>query len=451
MFDLEVNIRSWSDHLRTRGSLVETDIIELENHLRDQIEELMNSGLAPDEAFLISVKRLGNVNAISHEYSKVNSENLWKHLLLDSIDPITRAENRRNIALVVLFSLIAGTLAQIPKLFGISFNDPTTDSLYCRNLSLFILPLVALFFSIKHKVNWKMAATILSIFGLTAVVINMYPSLYPYNTGYLTGIHLLIFLWLLTGVAYLGAEWQVSRRRMDFIRLTGETFIYGVLVFAGVMVSIVFTMVIFKAIQIDISDFIGEYLIIYGACAAAMISVYLVEAKKSVVENFAPILAKIFSPLFLIIMAVFLAVMIISGKSPFIEREFLIAFDFMLIMVLGLVLYVISARGTHDQVNLFDYLNLALIILALIIDSVALSAILFRVSAFGVTPNKIAALGENLVLLVNLGGLAWLYGRYLMKKVEFGIIEKWQTFYLYVFAIWTAIVAFVFPVVFRFR
>ncbi|MGE5372179.1 MAG: permease prefix domain 1-containing protein [Solirubrobacterales bacterium] len=451
MFDLEVNIRSWSDHLRARGNLTEPDIVELENHLRDEIEDLTAAGLAPDEAFLISVKRLGNVNAISQEYSKVNAENLWKHLLFDAVDPVTGTENRRNIGLVILFSLLAGTLAQIPKLFGISMDNPGTDFIYFRNLSLFILPLVALFFAIKHKLPRKMTAAILLVFGLTAVVINLYPSVSPHNTGALTGFHLPLFLWLLTGVAYLGAEWQVSRRRMDFIRFTGEAFIYGVLVFAGVMVLLGFTNAIFSAIQIDLSHLMEEYLVIYGGCTAVMITMYLVEAKKSIVENFAPILAKIFSPLFLIVMAVFLAVMVITGKSPFLERDFLIAFDFMLVLVLGLVLYVISARGTHDQANLFDYMNVALIVLALVIDGVALSAILFRLSAFGVSPNRIAALGENLVLLVNLGGLAWLYVRYLTQKIEFEHVEIWQTAYLNVYAVWMAIVAFGFPIIFGFR
>ena len=182
-----------------------------------------------------------------------------------------------------------------------------------------------------------------------------------------------------------------------------------------------------------------------------MITVYLVEAKKSVVGNFAPILAKIFSPLFLIIMSIFLIVMIFTGKSPFMERNFLIGFDFMLALVLGLVLYVISARDIRQPANMFDYLNLALILAALLIDGVALSAIVFRLSAFGITPNKLAALGENLALLGNLAGLAWLYIGYFRKRFDFIKIIKFQTDYLYVYLIWIAIVAFVFPVVFWFR
>ena len=450
MFDLELNIRSWSDHLRAGGNLKDTDILELENHLRDEMEDLIKNGLTEDEAFLISVKRLGNVNLISQEYSKVSSENLWKHLLLDPVDSNSGYQNRRNIILVVIFSLLAGTLVKIPEIFGIHLNDQAAELFYFKNLALFILPFISAFFIIKNKLRWKMIASILGIFCFTAIVINIYPSYNPKNTEILTGIHVPIFLWLITGAAYMGEKWRNCRSRMDFIRFTGESVIYGVLIFCGIMVLAMFTEMIFSAIQIDMGWFITNYLIVYGGCAAAMITVYLVEFKKSVVENFAPILAKIFSPLFLLTMCAFIVSVIVMGKSPFIERDFLIGFDLMLVLVLGLVLYVISARDMHDKASFYDFMNLALILTALIIDSIALSAILFRLSAFGITPNKIAALGENLTLLVNLIGLAWLYICYFVKKIDFIKIEKWQTAYLYVYAIWMAVVAFLFPIIFGF-
>ena len=452
MFDLETQIHTWSDHLRAHGNLSDADIHELENHLRDEIEDLIAAGLTPDESFLISVKRLGNVDAISHEFAKVNTESLWKHLLVDPIDSLAKQQNRRDIALVVIFALLAGTLFKVPELFGLSFQDQADEGFYLKNFSLFILPFIAAFFLIKRKAELKTWAAVLGIFILAALVINLYPpSFAPHHTEYLTSFHLPLFLWLVVGAAYIGGEWQGSQGRMNFIRFTGEAVIYGVLVMAGVVVSALFTLAIFQAIQIDVEKFLQEYLLIYGGCAASLITVYLVEAKKSVVENFAPILAKIFSPLFLIIMATFLIVMIITGNSPFMERDFLIGFDLMLALVLGLVLYVISARDIRQPANLFDYMNLALILTALVIDGVALSAILFRLSAFGITPNKLAALGENLALLGNLAGLAWLYIGYFKRKFDFAKIIKWQTDYLYVYFIWTAIVAFIFPIIFKFN
>lgn len=450
MFELQTQIQSWSDHLRARGNFTNADIIELEDHLRDEIEDLVTAGLTPDEAFLISVKRLGNVDAVSREFAKVNTDSLWKHLFIDPVDSTAKKQSWRDISLVVIFTLLAGTLIKIPGLFGLGFDDPGADHFYLKNMSLFILPFIAAFFLIKRKANRKTWSIIVGTFIIAALIINTYPSFPPYNTELLSSLHLPLLLWLIVGVAYIGREWQGSQGRMNFIRFTGEMLVYGVLVSAGIMVLGGFTMAIFEAIQIDAEKFIENYYVIYGACAAVFITAYLVEAKKSIVENFAPVLAKIFSPLFLAVMVSFLVVMIITGKSPFMEREFLIAFDLMLALVLGLVLYVISSRDDQQPPNLFDYLNLALILTALIIDGVALSAILFRLSAFGITPNKLAALGENLILLGNLGGLAWLYVVYFKRKCAFIKLEKWQTGYLNVYFIWTAIVAFLFPILFGF-
>ena len=123
MFDLETQILSWSDHLRAHGNFSDADILELEDHLRDEIEDLIAAGLTPDESFLISVKRLGNIDAISNEFAKVNTENLWRQLLVEPVDSLGKQQNRRDIVLVVIFALLAGTLFKIPKIFGWSFQD----------------------------------------------------------------------------------------------------------------------------------------------------------------------------------------------------------------------------------------------------------------------------------------------------------------------------------------
>ncbi|NTW04833.1 MAG: hypothetical protein HGA27_01765 [Peptococcaceae bacterium] len=451
MFELESEIQLWKDHLSGRGNFTEADISELEDHLREEIEDLTVAGLSQDESFLISVKRLGNVDAVSKEFAKVNTGNLWKHLLIDPVDSAAKKESRRDIVLVMIFTLLAGTLIKIPALFGLGFDDPGADHFYVKNISLFILPFIAAFFLIKKNATRKTWLTIMLFFIIAAVTINIYPSVTPYDTEILSSLHLPLLLWLIIGIAYIGKQWQGSQGRMNFIRFTGEMVVYGVLVSAGILVSGLFTLAIFGAIQIDAEKFLKNYYFIYGACGAVFITVYLVEAKKSIVENFAPILAKIFSPLFLAIMVSFLVVMIVTGKSPFMEREFLIAFDLMLALVLGLVLYVISSRNTRQPANFFDYLNLTLIVVAFIIDGVALSAILFRLSAFGITPNKLAALGENLILLGNLGGLAWLYIGYFRSRCDFIKLEKWQTDYLNVYLIWTLMVAFLFPIFFGFK
>lgn len=72
-----------------------------------------------------------------------------------------------------------------------------------------------------------------------------------------------------------------------------------------------------------------------------------------------------------------------------------------------------------------------------------------RISELGFTPNRVAALGENVILLVNLAWSAWLYGRFLRGRGSFRALEKWQTDYLPLYAVWAAVVVVVFPPLFR--
>jgi hypothetical protein len=176
-----------------------------------------------------------------------------------------------------------------------------------------------------------------------------------------------------------------------------------------------------------------------------------VEAKQSVIENMAPVLTRLFTPLFTAVLLAFLATMVWTRSPIDVEREVLIAFDLLLVLVVGLVLYAASARDPVAPPGLFDALQLLLVVSALVVDGVALAAIAARISEFGFTPNRVAALGENLILLVNLAGSAWLYARFLRGRGAFAALERWQIAYLPVYSVWAALVVVVFPPVFGYR
>jgi hypothetical protein len=176
-----------------------------------------------------------------------------------------------------------------------------------------------------------------------------------------------------------------------------------------------------------------------------------VEAKQSVIENMAPVLTRLFTPLFTVLLLAFLATMAWTGSPINVRREVLIGFDLLLVVVVGLVLYAASARDPQAPPDLFDGLQLLLVICALVVDGVALAAIAARISEFGFTPNRVAALGENLILLVNLAGSAWFYARFLRRRGSFAALERWQMAYLPVYGVWAALVVVVFPLVFGYR
>ena len=162
----------------------------------------------------------------------------------------------------------------------------------------------------------------------------------------------------------------------------------------------------------------------------------------------APVLTKVFTPLFTFVLLVFLGTMAWTGNPIDVQREVLISFDLLLVVVVGLVLYAASARDPQAPPNLFDALQLLLVVSALLVDALALAAIATRISEFGFTPNRTAALGENLILLVNLAWSAWLYARFLRGRGAFAALDRWQIAYLPVYSVWAALVVAIFPPLF---
>ena len=81
---LEEEIAQWRAYVGRRRGLHGPSVEELEMHLRGHLAALTGAGLAGDEAFLIAVKRLGVVDALSREFARVHSERLWKQLVIVS-------------------------------------------------------------------------------------------------------------------------------------------------------------------------------------------------------------------------------------------------------------------------------------------------------------------------------------------------------------------------------
>jgi hypothetical protein len=169
------------------------------------------------------------------------------------------------------------------------------------------------------------------------------------------------------------------------------------------------------------------------------------------VENIAPVLTRLFTPLFTAVLLAFLVAFVVSNKGIDIERQALILFNLLLVVVLGLLLYSISAREPLAPPGLFDNLQLALVVSALAIDVLVLIEITGRISEFGTTPNRASALGENVILLANLAWSAWLLLGFVRRRRPFAAIERWQTDYLPVYAVWAWLVVLVFPPLFNYR
>ncbi|MCF7945970.1 MAG: permease prefix domain 1-containing protein [Spirochaetia bacterium] len=488
MFDLESQIRKWKTHLLSAGSLGHSDIEELESHLRDSIDELTEREITQEEAFLIAVRRLGDVSVIQDEFAKLSTEDLWRQLLVPADNPLAVRRNRIELIIVIGLTLSAGLLSKIPALFG--FGDiETYNLLYMKNGGLFAFAPAAIYFIWKRSLPLLRSFIVLSIFPLSAFLINLYPSYEPHHTEFLTALHMpiaLIFLLLyfyggpavrnsksdqLNGQAGKNRTgWQNTNTRLNFVRFAGETFIYAVLIGLGGLVLTLIGAGTFELIGIDVFPFISAWVAPFGFFGLFTAAAYLVGQKKNLIESIAPVLARIFTPLFLLILLSLITAYIIHPKQAYENRDMLIWFDLILAFVLGLSLYSMSAKDyTHSTTSeqfvengsyvdilhkphmLWDALTLALILSAVIVDGIALSGIISRLSAYGFSPNKTAALGENIILLTNLILLITGYVRYFQAKQSFQKIVEVQMRFLPVYAVWAACVVIVFPPLFNFK
>jgi hypothetical protein len=442
---LEQQIDQWRSYLRRRQAIHAVDVTELEDHLREQVGGLMDAGLATDEAFLVAVKRMGELDALSREFAREHSERLWKQLVVSSDSPLTRAGVRTDGIVAFALAVAAAVLVKLPRLFGIDWDD--NEGFYTRNASLFVLPLLTGFFVWKRRLSAGTVFWLVAGFIAAGIFANVYPFVPQGHTEALTAMHLPIALWLLVGIAYAGGRWNQVAGRMDFIRFSGELFIYYVLIALGGGVFMGFMAMLFEAIGIDAEPFF-EWVVPCGAAGAVLVAAWLVEAKQSVIENMAPVLTHLFTPLFAVLMLTFLGTMLWTGRGIDVSRDVLIAFDLLLVVVLGLLLYSVSARDPQLPPGTFDVVQVILVISALLANAVALWAIAARITEFGFSPNRVAALGENLILLVNLTWAAVLYVRFLRRRGSFASVERCLTNYVPVYGLWAAIVVIVFPPLF---
>jgi hypothetical protein len=356
---------------------------------------------------------------------------------------------RSETIVVFALAIAAGLAVKVPELFGLKWGAAGDEMFYARNFSLFVLPLLTTYFVWKRRLRERTRLWLALAFAAAVVFANVYPFQTGSHTEVLTALHLPIALWLPVGIAYAGGRWRESAGRMDFIRFSGELLIYYALIALGGGVLLALTAGMFGAIGIDFEPVFEDW-IPCAVLGAVIVASWLVEAKQSVIENMAPVLTRIFTPLFALALIAFLGTMVGTGRGIDIEREALIVFDLLLVLVLGLLLYSISARDPEGPPGAFDLLLVLLLVSALVADAFALAAIGARITEFGFTPNRVAALGENVLLLGNLGWSTVLYVRFLRGRRPFASLERWQTAYLPAYSVWAAIVVVAFPLLFGF-
>jgi hypothetical protein len=447
MDGVESQIAEWRAYVAKAPAVNGRDIDELEVHLRDQITELAAGGLSADEAFLVAVKRMGDLDTLSREFAREHSGRLWKQLVLRGEEDPARPSSGWFEAFG--FALAAAVAMQIARLAA-QFPEEEAGWLL-RNIGLFVLPFLAGYFARRRQLDTRGWVLTAAPFVFAALVVNLYSYRPGSATELLVALHLPVVLWFVVAYPYMSGTTRSHERRMDFVRFTGEWVIYYVLIALGGGVLMGLTALILEPIGTDLAERVIEWVLPSGAAGAVIVAAWLVESKQHVVENMAPVLTMLFTPLFAVMLTVAAATYAVSGVAAEFDRELLGVFDALMVVVLGLVLYALSAREPAGRAGLMDRVQLLAVVSALVLDVMVLGAMVARIGDLGFTPNRVAALGLNLVLLVNLAGTAWFSMRFLTGRIAFHRLERWQTSYLPVFALWTVTVVAVLPPLFAFE
>ena len=444
MEGVESQIAEWRAYVGNAPGVNGRDVDELEDHLRGQIDELNAAGLTDDEAFLVAVKRMGDLDGLSREFAREHSGRLWKQLFRGEEEPARAAGDWVE---PLVFAVAAAVVVQVARLAA-DFPDEE-PSWFARNISLFVLPFLGAYFARRRQLDARGWALTAAPFVLAALVVNLYPWDADSSTEELVALHLPVALWFVVAYPYMGGTLQSHERRMDFVRFTGEWFIYYVLIALGGGVLMGLTVAILEPAGVD-PDRIAEWVLPSGAAGAVIVAAWLVESKQRVVENMAPVLGMLFTPLFAVMLAVSAVVYAVTGLGDTFDRDLVSVFDALLVVVLALVLYGMSARDPSESPSWMDRIQLVAVVSALVLDVMVLGAMIARIGDLGFTPNRTAAVGLNLVLLVNLAGAAWLSARFLTGRSRLHRLERWQTAYLPVFALWAAAVVVILPPLFAF-
>lgn len=342
--------------------------------------------------------------------------------------------------------IIATFIAKIPQFFGL-----TEDEYYAKNLSFIIVPTLMAYFIWKKEIDIKKAAIAFVVIILSWVYMNLLPSVESNDSLILACMHMPILAWTILGFIYIKGEEKNSKSKIQYLIYNSNLAVMSAMLVISGFIFSALTIGMFNLIELKIETFYFNYVVITGLSAIPLIASYLVENNAGLVNKITPLIAKIFTPLVLIMLTIFTFTLFATGKSIYSNRDFLLIFNLVLIGVMALILFsVIEANKLKDsRVN--TILLLLLSTVTIIVNGIALSAILFRLSEFGVSANRLAVLGANLIIFTNLILVFFKLIKTTKKKDAIEEVANTIVAYLPVYGGWAFIVAFLFPLIFQYK
>jgi len=424
----------------------------METEITNQEKEEIKANLRNPEILekIYRTNRKAFKAAFEKVYPEIESDEtakFWKvRLEYDNKAEILKTYTLSEIVTVLAICFITAFLIKIPGLFQTGFSD---EVFYQKNAAIIVFLGLTLYTIRISKISESKSLIITALaFLIPAIYVNLLPSDSPGASVNLVYIHLPLLMWFMYGVVYTGYDLKNHEKRISFIKYNGDlAIIYALIAIAGGLLTAI-TIGLFDSIGLNIEKFYSENIIITGAVAAPVVAAFIIEKYPTLVSKTAPMIAVIFSPLVLITLIVFLISIAVTGKDPYNDRDFLLMFNLMLLGVMGIIIFSVSGTSVVRNQKFNAIVLFVLSVITIIIDLIALSAIFYRLGEYGLTPNRLAVLVSNILVLINLTLIMTNLYRINFKKAEFKTVEKSVSKFLPVYLLWIIAVIFGFPVIF---
>lgn len=433
--DILAYTKAKMNELNNKYALMKNEILSnLDNP--GQLEKLYRSDKS---TFRLAFKAL-------HPELKDNTlAGFWNERLNFSSEDINWG-SAKDLLLIIAVALLAGVIAKLPAIFNIN-----EEFFYSRNIGFIIFPLLTAYFAWKNNLSPGKSGFIIAAIVSGLIFINLLPDVKRSDTLVLSCIHLVLFLWSILGFAFVGEIRSNDERRLGFLKYNGDLVVMTTLIVIAGAILTAITIGLFSLIGYQIEKFYFQNIVKFGLPAAPIIATYLTQTNPQLVGKVSPVIAKIFSPLVLLMLTIYLVAMIYSRKDPYNDREFLLVFNALLVGVMAIIFFSVAEAAGETKTHLESWILFLLCIMTIVVNGIALSAILFRITEWGITPNRAAVLGGNVLILGNLLLVTFQFFRVITRKADTSVIGRMIAFYLPIYFAWTVIGTFLFPLIFGFK
>jgi len=383
-------------------------------------------------------------NNIYQEITNEPAAQAW-HERLNYKDEHLAWGNKNEIIFIAVAAFVGGLIAKMPSFLGLEY-----DLYLSKNFGFVVFPILTAYFIWKQQLSMTKLVLPLFLIIASAFFVNSMPYNAKSATFILTTIHLPIFLWAILGYAFIGGDIMSHHKKIAFLKFNGNFIVMTGLIFISGMFFTGITIALFGLLKMDITTFYFEQIAVWALAAMPMLSTYLIQNNPELVNKISPTIAKIFTPIVFVTLLVFLVTLLYSGKSIYNDRNFLLVFNAVLIGVMAIILFSLTeaTNNTSSKFNFFMLFGLAL--LAIIANAIALSAISFRLSEFGISPNRLTVLGANLLVFIHLLFISYGLFNNLKGKSSIQNIEAAIALFIPAYGVWAAFVTFAMPFIFKF-